>query len=53
LAKRIESKIGNFEEQKPKVIAIEQFTNEAQDVDPNIKLITFFLANRYAEKEFQ
>jgi hypothetical protein len=41
LAKRVDHKINSFEAQKPTITAIEQFKNEAQEVDPNIKLITF------------
>lgn len=41
LAKRVENKIKKFEALKPKITAIDVFKNEAQDVDPNIKLITF------------
>ncbi len=41
LAKRIDDKVARFEESKPKIIAIEEFKNEAQGVDPNTAQLTF------------
>jgi hypothetical protein len=41
LAKRIDDKVGDFSRKQPKVVAIDAFTNGAQDVDPKIRQITF------------
>jgi hypothetical protein len=41
LAKRIDGKAKKFEESIPKVVAIDAFTNGAQDVDAKITRITF------------
>ncbi len=41
LAKRVENKTAKFEAMKPKMLAIAEFKNGAQDVDPNLKQITF------------
>lgn len=41
LAKRIDDKVENFAKKQPKVIAIDAFTNGAQDVDSKITQITF------------
>lgn len=41
LSKRIDNKLAVFRDQQPKVVAIDAFKNEAQDVDPNIEQITF------------
>ncbi|MET0752086.1 MAG: DUF4932 domain-containing protein, partial [Pyrinomonadaceae bacterium] len=41
LAKRVDDKLTKFEAAKPKIAAIEEFKNEALDVDPNTRQITF------------
>ncbi len=40
LAKRINDKTAEFSERQPKIIAIEEFKNESQDVSPNLTKLT-------------
>lgn len=41
LPKRIDYKVKSFENLRPKIVKIAEFANETQDVDSNIKEITF------------
>jgi hypothetical protein len=50
LAKRIDEKAKNFAARRPRVIALEPFANEAQDVDPKIAEITFVFDQPLAGK---